>query len=129
VAERAIFFGGAGLGLDLGWIRKNHLIMLKVDFKTKRVFGFTPPNLCLLGNENDFHELAQAIVVLTGQNDVEINLLDLPFVSRAGEDKTIIFSSKEGSKLLGCFDDKNQLVFALDKRYWDRLFVFFVLES
>ncbi len=103
--------------------------MLKVHFTHKMVFSFEGPNLCLLGNENDFSELAKAVSDLTGANDIVFKLLDLNFVTKDGEDRNIIFSSKRDSKLLGTFDKDGNLIFELDHRYWERLFKYFVLMS
>jgi hypothetical protein len=103
--------------------------MLKVDFTNETVFSFEGPNLCLLGNENDFLQLAKSISDLTGANGITIDLLKLNFVTKAGEDKEILFASKSGSKLLGVFDDSERLLFELDPHYWERLFKYFIFMS
>ncbi|KYP13826.1 hypothetical protein [Flavihumibacter sp. CACIAM 22H1] len=103
--------------------------MLKVDFTNEMVFSFDGPNLCLLGNENDFLQLAKSISDLTGASGINIELLKLQFVTNTGDDKEIFFKSKSGSKLLGVFDKENKLVFELDPRYWERIFKYFILMS
>ena len=103
--------------------------MLKVDFTNEVVFSFEGPNLCLLGNENDFLQLAKSVSDLTGANGIDIELLKLDFVTKTGDDKEIFFKSKSGSKLLGVFDKDNRLVFELDPRYWERIFKYFILMS
>ena len=103
--------------------------MLKVDFTNETVFSFEGPNLCLLGNEDDFLQLSKAISDLTGVSGVTIDLLKLNFVTKVGEDKEIFFASKSGSKLLGVFDDNERLLFELDPHYWERLFKYFILMS
>jgi len=103
--------------------------MLKADFTNDMVFGFNGPNLCLLGNEEDFLKLSKSIIDLTGEIGISINLLSLDFIEKAGENKNIFFSSKANANLLGVFDNKNNLVFELDPKYWDRLFKYFVLMS
>jgi hypothetical protein len=103
--------------------------MLKVDFTNETVFSFEGPNLCLLGNEDDFLQLSKAISDLTGISGVTIDLLKLNFVTKVGEDKEIFFASKSGSKLLGVFNDNERLLFELDPHYWERLFKYFILMS
>jgi hypothetical protein len=104
--------------------------MLKINFTNEIVFGFDGPNLCLLGNEDDFSKLAKSISDLTALGITKtIDLLSLDFVVNDGENKQIVFVSKSGSKLLGVFDEDNKLVFELDPRYWERLFKYFVFMS
>ncbi len=103
--------------------------MLKVDFTNETVFSFNGPNLCLLGNEEDFLHLSKSISDLTGANGITVDLLKLNFVTKVGEDKRIIFASKSGSKSLGIFDSNKDLVFELDYRYWERIFKYFVFMS
>lgn len=103
--------------------------MLKVEFTNELVFSFDGPNLCLLGNEEDFLQLAKAISDLTGASGISVQLLQFSFAVRTGEDKEIIFSSKNDAKLLGVFDKDEKLVFELDPKYWERLFKYFVLMS
>jgi hypothetical protein len=102
---------------------------MKSDFSNEMVFGFTPPNFCLLGNEDDFKKLAESILDLTSP-DKERNVLlsDLNFINNVGEVKTIIFSSRNGADSLGVFRG-DELLFELDARYWERLFKFFVMMS
>lgn len=103
--------------------------MLKVEYTKEMVFSFDGPNLCLLGNEEDFLQLAKAISDLTGASGISIQLLKLSFIEETGEDKEIIFSSKADAKLLGVFDKDEKLIFELDPKYWERLFKYFVLMS
>jgi hypothetical protein len=103
--------------------------MLQIDFTNETVFSFEGPNLCLLGSEEDFLKLAKSISDLTGTNGITIELLKLDFATKVGEDKNIIFASKSGSKLLGVFDNSDNLLFELDYRYWERLFKYFILMS
>jgi hypothetical protein len=103
--------------------------MLKVEFTHDMVFSFGGPNLCLLGNEEDFLQLAKAVSPLTGASGITINLLQLDFVSKVGEDKDICFISKTGGDAVGRFDEQGNLLFELDLRYWERLFKYFVFMS
>ena len=103
--------------------------MLKVDFTNEVIFSFEGPNLCLLGNEDDFLQLSKSISILTGASGITIDLLKLNFITKVGDDKNIIFASKSGSKLLGVFDNRENLLFELDPRYWERLFKYFILMS
>ena len=102
--------------------------MLKVDFTNETIFGFKGPNLCLLGNEDEFLQLSKSVSELTGTSGIVIDLMKLSFVTKVGEDKKIIFTSKNKSKLLGFFNDEG-LLFELDPHYWDRLFKYFVFMS
>jgi hypothetical protein len=104
--------------------------MLKIHYTNEMVFGFDGPNLCLLGTEDDYLKLAKSIVDLTGVDESKpINLLELDFTFKDGEDKQIFFSSKIGGKSLGVFEPSGNLIFQLDRRYWDRLFKYFILMS
>jgi hypothetical protein len=104
--------------------------MLKINFTTTRVFGFDGPNLCLLGNEEDFLKLAKGIRDLTALGLTKsIDILDFDFITKDGEDKDILFLSKDGSKSLGVFDNVGKLLFELDPRYWERIFKYFVFMS
>ena len=103
--------------------------MLKIDFTNEIVFSFNGPNLCMLGNENDFLQLAKVVSELTGANGVNIELKKQHFVKYTGDNKEVIFTSKTGSNLLGTFDNNGRLLFELDPRYWERLFKYFVLMS
>lgn len=102
---------------------------MKLDYTNETVFSFDGPNLCLLGNEADFLQLAKSIVDLTGKNGVSIDLLDLDFVESVGEQIRVIFSSKKDSKNLGVWDNDSTLLFELDYRLWNRLFKYFILMS
>lgn len=103
---------------------------MKIDFTNEMVFSFEGPNLCLLGNELDFKKFAESIVDLTNTlKEIDIEILKLDFVNINGEEKDIIFSSKKDGNKLGVFNDRSQLVFELDWRYWERLFKYFVLMS
>jgi hypothetical protein len=102
---------------------------MKLDYTNETVFSFDGPNLCLLGNEADFLQLAKSIVDLTGKNGVSIDLLDMDFIESAGEQIKVIFSSKKGSKNFGVWDNDETLLFELDYHLWDRLFKYFILMS
>ena len=101
-----------------------------VELTKEIVFGFGGPNLCLLGNEQDFKKLAESISDLTAPGESHnIELAKLDFVKRKGESNKIIFSSKKDSNFLGVFNLQGDLVFELDSRYWERVFKFFVFMS
>jgi hypothetical protein len=74
-------------------------------------------------------QLSKSISFLTGASGITIDLLKLNFITKVGDDKNIIFASKTGSKLLGVFDNSENLLFELDPRYWERLFKYFILMS
>lgn len=103
---------------------------MKVDFTHEMIFSFEGPNLCLLGNENDFRKLAESLVDLTDVSQTcTVDLLSLDFIQNEGEEKNIFFSSKKGANKLGFFSGESELVFELDPKYWERLFKYFVLMS
>jgi len=103
---------------------------MKIDFTNEMVFSFEGPNLCLLGNENDFRKLAESILDLTdATRSCSIDLLKLDFVEVEGIKKNILFSSNKGAKLLGKLNSNGELIFELDTRYWERLFKYFILMS
>lgn len=102
---------------------------MKLDFTNKMAFGFTAPNFCLLGNEEDFKKLAESVLDLTIPDVVNnVQLLNLEFIINVGENKEVIFSSVNNSKLFGVLRG-NDLIFELDSRYWERIFKFFVMMS
>lgn len=103
--------------------------MLQVDLTDETVFSFEGPNLCLLGQEDDFLKLSKSVIDLTGSNGITIDLLNLDFATKVGQDGQILFASKSGSKSLGIFVDSDILLFELDQRYWERLFKYFILMS
>ena len=104
--------------------------MLKIDFTQERVFGFNPPNLCFLGQEEDFLNLAKAISDLTAFGlSTKIDLSKLDFITNVGEKVNIQLVSKESSNLLAVFKDENSILFELDSRAWERLFKYFVFLS
>lgn len=93
------------------------------------IFGFNGPNLCLLGNENDFKQLAQLVAELTDNSrSISIELSTLEFMEYDGEEKPVLFISKKGANHLGILRD-DKLIFELDPRNWERLFKYFVLMS
>jgi hypothetical protein len=103
---------------------------MKITFTDEMVFSFDRPNLCLVGNENDFRKLAEAILDLTDvSKPYSIELSSLDFMEYDGEEKRILFLSKSGSKKLGILNEVGELIFELDPRYWERLFKYFVLMS
>ena len=65
-------------------------------------------------NEEDFKKLADSLLDLT-ISDIVINiqLSSLNFMVNVGEERKVIFSSKNGSDSLGVFKD-NDLIFELD---------------
>lgn len=102
---------------------------MKIDYTNDMVFSFTGPNLCLLGNETDFKNLAHFILDLTEPNaHKSISLLTFPAIEITGLYKDVIFSCVPGASSLGILKNE-QLVFELDNRYWERLFKVFVLMS
>lgn len=104
---------------------------MKLEFTQEMVFSFEGPNLCLLGNEDDFKKLGKAIINLTtpeASNSVEITALD--FIEITGNKIKVIFASKPGAEILGNIVDNGKLLlFELDSRYWERIFVFIALMS
>jgi len=103
--------------------------MMKVNFINDIIFGFGGPNLCLLGNEDDFKTLAQLVLDLTDPGKPRsIELIKLLPFENEGIYKEIIFCSNPGAANLGALKD-GKLIFELDSRYWERLFKFFVLMS
>ena len=105
--------------------------MLKIDYTKETVFGFEGPNLCLLGNENDFQKIGKAILNLTDPYESHsIEITDLDFIEIAGEHIRLVFASKKGAGTLGKVSNNGDtLIFELDDRYWERIFVFFALMS
>ena len=65
-------------------------------------------------NEEDFKKLADSLLDLT-ISDIVINiqLSSLNFMVNVGEERKVIFSSKNGSDSLGVFKD-NDLIFELN---------------
>lgn len=103
---------------------------MKIDFTNEMVFSFPGPTLCLLGNEQDFQRLAQAIVILTNRlQETSFELHALDFMENEGEDKRIIFSSKADARQLAILNENEDLIFELSHNVWERLFKFFVLMS
>lgn len=103
---------------------------MKVDFTEETVFSFDGPNLCLLGNEADFLNLAKSISDLTAIGmEASISLADFNFMRNEGNKNKILFASKEGSKKLGVFTEDKTLLFQLDARYWERIFKYFIFMS
>jgi len=104
---------------------------MKIEFTYDMIFGFPGPNLCLLGNETDFQMLGKAIVDLTSANsEGKISITDLEFMQLSGEKVKVIFASKPEANLFGKLINNGEvLLFELDDRYWERLFVFFALMS
>lgn len=103
---------------------------MRVDFSQKMMFSFEGPNLCLLGNEQDFKSLGEAIVDLTSHShSYAIELTALDFIEITGEKIKVIFASKPGADLLGKIINNNELLFELDSRYWERIFIFIALMS
>jgi hypothetical protein len=102
---------------------------VNIDFTNDTIFGFDGPNLCLLGNEGDFKNLAESILPLTvPDQQTSMELASFQFMTNVGDEKSIIFSSKNSASYLGIFRNE-VLIFELDSRYWERLFKFFVLMS
>src|SRR5687768_10714896 len=104
---------------------------MRIDLTDEIVFSFLGPNLCILGNEEDFKKLASTILDLTIPNsNNSIELSKLNFIALEGKRANIVFSSKLGSKVLGKFDQKYEtLTFELDPRYWERIFKYFILMT
>jgi hypothetical protein len=104
--------------------------MMKIDYTNEMVFGFDGPNLCLLGTEKDFLQLAQTIVDLTSyQSNTEIEITKLNFIEVSGDPITLLFSSKRNSDKFGVFNESSILRFELDSKYWERIFKYFVFMS
>lgn len=105
--------------------------MLKLDFTKDIIFGFDGPNLCLLGNENDFAKMAKSILGLTMPNVTNQFVLNaFDFIEIAGDSIKVIFISKPGGDSFGIIDKKeSSVIFELDSRIWERIFKFFILMS
>jgi hypothetical protein len=94
-----------------------------IEFNQETVFNFEGPNLCFLGNTEDFKHLGLAIADLTSLNEAsEIVISDLPFIRVNGGER-VIFKSKSQAKQAG-FIENDSIVFELGPKYWDRLFRF-----
>lgn len=102
---------------------------MRVDFTQEMVFGFSGPNLSLLGNEGDFKKMAQVIIDLTVPNPNSIEITSLDFVQNTGDIIKVLFRSQPNGEKFGIFSESHVLVFELDDRYWERIFKFFVLMS
>ncbi|MGE7775624.1 hypothetical protein ACQKLP_12920 [Chitinophaga sp. NPDC101104] len=103
---------------------------MKLKFTNNMIFGFTGPNLCLLGNEQDFRRLAGDVVGLTGGIDsAAIDLLRLDYIENVGEGLQVMFTTEKGAREAGCFDEAGALIFRLDSNFWERFFKYFVLMS
>jgi hypothetical protein len=103
---------------------------MRVEFTHEMIFSFGGPNICLLGNEIDFRNLAESILVLTDSSKPYLfELTNLDFIKNQGEEKQIIFSSKRNAQQFGTFNNNGDLIFALDSKYWERLFKYFVMMS
>lgn len=105
--------------------------MIKIDFTYEMVFSFEGPNLCLLGNEEDFKKLGKAIVDLTvPDTSNSIDITDLDFAEITGAKVKIIFASKQSADTFGkIVDDGRLLLFELDNRYWERILNLFAFMS
>jgi|SRR5579863_8903606 len=102
--------------------------MLKIDFTEKRVFGFEGPNLCLLGQPVDFKLLARIILGLT---DVvagkEISITESDFTQISGNECRVLFASKNHATRFAVIENGNDIIFELDPRIWERVFIFCTL--
>ncbi len=77
--------------------------MLKIDFTNEMTFGFTGPNLCLLGDEAHCRKLSELLLQLmddTKPNCIDINELDFSNIRR--EKKKYSFAQKR-SQFFRCF--------------------------
>lgn len=102
---------------------------MKIEFTNEIVFSFSGPNLCILGNENDFKSLAFKILELTDYaSNKEINLSRFPGIEVIPKNIEVIFSSEPYAKFLGKIDN-NRIIIKMDSIYWERLFIFFVMMS
>lgn len=101
--------------------------MLRIDYTDENVFGFNGPNLCFLGNEDDFRKLALAISDLTTIESKVIFLSSEDFIYEE-DSKRVIFISKKNSnqfaKVIG-----EGILFELDMKIWERIFKYFVFLS
>lgn len=104
--------------------------MLKVDYTDEMVFGFEPPNLCLLGNPDNFQRLGKIILELTDiHTDKEIDLTEQDFIEITGKGCKVFFSSKKMANSWGVLKSDNIILFELDYRIWERIFQFSALLS
>lgn len=103
--------------------------MLKIDFTDKSIFGFDPPNLCLLGSKEDFYHLSKLIIQVTGIENYEIDITKLPFVESKDGTARVLFRNIKEARSLGKIDADGDILFEMDEKFWDRLFRFFVLMS
>jgi hypothetical protein len=102
--------------------------MLNIDYTNESVFGFDGYSLCFLGNEEDFLNLSNAIIDLTGENGITLSLKELNFVNMNNQTIGINFISRKDSKNFGCFKN-DLLIFELDFQIWNRIFKYFVIMS
>ncbi|MBS1531523.1 MAG: hypothetical protein JSU01_14540 [Bacteroidetes bacterium] len=102
---------------------------MEVEYTMDMAFGFEGPNLCFLGTEDDFKKLAVITLDLTNTlAEIEINLSQFDFLKHSTLKKEVILSSKTGGNSLAKLK-RDQILFELDHRYWERLFKYFVLMS
>jgi len=104
---------------------------MTLELTNERVFSFDGPNLCLLGNPQDFRLLAEAILQLTGsvEGSKTVELTELPFIKVTGDKRSVLFSCKKDSRCLGSVNQAGDAIFELDGRVWERLFILFTLMS
>ena len=104
--------------------------MLKVDYTDEMVFSFEGPNLCLLGNEMDFKTLAEVILPLTSKDETNIIVNSLSFVETTNNQNSVIFENIIGGEKYGhIINNGEKVLFSLDPRIWERIFIYFVLMS
>lgn len=100
-----------------------------IDFTYDEIFGFKGPNLCLLGNETDFENLTKGVLNLTNYlSNEKLDLKTLQDVVFNGNQIDVLFFANNQANCLGRIEN-NKVIFELDSRYWERLFIYFTMLS
>ena len=103
---------------------------MKIDFTKEIVYSFKGPNLCLLGNTDEFRILSKLILELTDTRiEKQIDITKLEFAELVSETCVVLFASKKGARNLGVIHSDNIILLELDHRYWERIFQFSALLS
>jgi hypothetical protein len=104
--------------------------MLKINFTNEMIYGFEGPNLCMLGEPENFKTLGKIILELTDMHlDQEIDITEQNFIEITGNKCKVLFASKKAANSWGVLKTDNFILFELDYRIWERIFQFSALLS